>query len=58
MKICALLTMQLTRKGAIGSLDVHQNLATQVLNEERIRKGLADIVYQFISKGLQSELRV
>jgi type I restriction enzyme R subunit len=50
--------MQLTRKGAIGSLDVHQNLATQVLNEERIRKGLADIVYQFISKGLQSELRV
>jgi type I restriction enzyme R subunit len=42
----------------IDSLDVHQNLATQVLNEDRVRKGLADIVYQLISKGLQSELRV
>jgi len=42
----------------IGSLDVHQNLATQVLNEDRVRKGLADIVYQLISKGLQSELRI
>jgi type I restriction enzyme R subunit len=50
--------MQLTRKGVIGSLDVHQNLATQVLNEDRVKKGLADIVYQLISKGLQSELRV
>ena len=42
----------------IGSLDVHQNLASQVLNEERVRKGLADIVYLLISKGLQSEHRV
>jgi type I restriction enzyme R subunit len=42
----------------VDSLDVHQNLATQVLNEDRVRKGLADIVYQLISKGLQSELRV
>jgi type I restriction enzyme R subunit len=42
----------------IDSLDAHQNLATQVLNEDRVRKGLADIVYQLISKGLQSELRV
>jgi type I restriction enzyme R subunit len=50
--------MQLTREGVIGSLDVHQNLATQVLNKENIRKGLGKIVYQLISKGLQSELRV
>jgi len=45
-------------EAVIGSLDVHQNLASQVLNEERVRKGLADIVYQLISKGLQSEHRV
>jgi len=36
----------------IDSLDVHQNLATQVLSEERIKKGLVDIVYGLIAKGL------
>ena len=37
----------------IDSLDVHQNLATQVLGEERIREGFANIVYELISKGLK-----
>lgn len=39
----------------IDSLDAHQSLATQVLNEERIKKGLADIVYGLIAKGLKNE---
>ena len=38
----------------IDSLDAHQSLATQVLNEERIKKGLADIVYGLIAKGLET----
>jgi len=42
----------------IDSLDVYQTLAGQVLSEDRVRKGLANIVYQLISKGLQLELRV
>lgn len=37
----------------IESLDVHQNLAKQVLAEERIQKGLANIVYELIAKGLR-----
>jgi len=37
----------------IDSLDVHQNLATQVLGEERIRTGFANIVYELIAKGLK-----
>jgi len=37
----------------IDSLDVHQNLATQVLGEERIRNGFANIVYELIAKGLK-----
>lgn len=36
----------------IESWDAHQNMATQVLNEDRIRKGLANIVYDVIVKGL------
>lgn len=36
----------------IESLDAHQDMATQVLSEERIRKGLANIVYDFIIKGM------
>lgn len=36
----------------IDSLDIHQSMATQVLSEERIRKGLANIVYDFIIKGM------
>ena len=38
----------------IESLDAHQNLATQVLSEDRIRKGLANIVYDLIVKGLKA----
>ncbi len=38
----------------IGSLDIHQNLASQVLSQEKIKNGLADIVYELISKGLNS----
>jgi type I restriction enzyme R subunit len=37
----------------IESLDVHHGLATQVLGEERIREGFADIVYELIAKGLK-----
>ena len=37
----------------IDSLDAHQNLATQVLGEERIRTGFANIVYELIAKGLK-----
>lgn len=42
----------------ISSLDVHQDLAKQVLSEERIKNGLANIVYGLIAKGLQMESRV
>jgi len=38
----------------IESLDAHQNLATQVLGQERIRKGLANIVYDLVVKGLKA----
>ena len=37
----------------IGSLDVHQNLASQVLGEKRILKGLANIVYELMVKANQ-----
>jgi len=37
----------------IDSLEVHQNLATQVLGEERIKTGFANIVYELIAKGLK-----
>ncbi len=39
----------------IDSLDIHQNMATQVLSEERIRKGLASIVYDVIVKGINNQ---
>lgn len=38
----------------IDSLDIHQSMATQVLSEDRIRKGLANIVYDFIIKGINA----
>jgi len=38
----------------IDSLDVHKNLATQILSEEKIRNGFANIVYDLIEKGLKS----
>ena len=38
----------------IDSLDIHQNMATQVLSEDKIRKGLANIVYDVIVKGINS----
>ncbi|WP_415405676.1 type I restriction endonuclease subunit R [Sulfurovum sp. CS9] len=38
----------------IDSLDAHQNLATQVLDKERIRNGLANIVYELIVRGLKA----
>jgi type I restriction enzyme R subunit len=37
----------------IDSLGVHQDLATQVLGQDRIRAGFADIVYELIAKGLK-----
>jgi type I restriction enzyme R subunit len=36
------------------SLEVHQDLATQVLGKDRIRAGFADIVYELIAKGLKA----
>jgi type I restriction enzyme R subunit len=38
----------------IESLDAHQNLATQVLGQDRIRKGLANIVYELIVHGMKA----
>ena len=38
----------------IESLDAHQSLATQVLGEDRVRKGLANIVYELIVNGLKA----
>lgn len=40
----------------IESLDAHQSMATQVLSEERIRKGLANIVYDVIINGLRERV--
>jgi len=37
----------------IDSLEVHQDLATQILGKERIRDGFANIVYELIAKGLK-----
>lgn len=44
--------MERLDSAVIDSLDVHQNLATQILSKERIRAGFADIVYELIAKGL------
>lgn len=38
----------------IDSLDIHQNMATQVLSEDKIRKGLANIVYDVIVKQISA----
>jgi type I restriction enzyme R subunit len=38
----------------IESLDAHQNLATQVLGQDRIREGLANIVYELIVHGMKA----
>ena len=38
----------------IDSLEVHQDLATQVLGKEHIRNGFADIVYELMVKGLKA----
>jgi type I restriction enzyme R subunit len=37
----------------IQSLDIHQNMATQVLSEEKIRQGFANLVYDFITKEIK-----
>ncbi|MBU0626047.1 DEAD/DEAH box helicase family protein [Patescibacteria group bacterium] len=37
----------------IDSLDAHQSMATQVLGKDKVREGLADIVYGLLMKGLQ-----
>lgn len=42
------------KDAVIDSLDVHQSLATQVLSEESIKKGLANIVYGLIDKELNT----
>lgn len=37
----------------IDSLEVHQDLATQVLSKDRVKAGFADIVYELIAKRLK-----
>ena len=37
----------------ISSLDAHQSMATQVLSQDKVREGLANIVYELIVKGLR-----
>ena len=38
----------------IDSLDVHQDLATQVLGGDRVKAGFADIVYELLARGLRA----
>lgn len=38
----------------ISSLDTHQNMATKVLGEKRVKNGLANIVYELILRGLKT----
>ena len=38
----------------ISSLDAHQSMATQVLSQDKVREGLANIVYELIMKGLKA----
>ena len=38
----------------IDSLDAHQSMATQVLSEDRVRIGLANMVYDLIIKGMRA----
>lgn len=38
----------------ISSLDAHQNMATQVLSQDKVREGLANIVYELILRGIQT----
>jgi len=46
--------MERLDSAVIDSLEVHQDLATQVLGKDRIRAGFADIVYELIAKGLKA----
>jgi len=46
--------MERLNSAVIDSLEVHQDLATQVLGKDRIRSGFADIVYELIAKGLKA----
>ena len=39
----------------ISSLDAHQSMATQVLSQDKVRDGLANIVYELILKGLKAK---
>ena len=48
--------MERLNSALIDSLEVHQDLATQVLGKDRIRAGFADIVYELIAKGLKVSL--
>ena len=36
----------------IDSLGVHENMATQVLGKDKVKAGLANIVYGLLLKGL------
>jgi type I restriction enzyme R subunit len=37
----------------VENMDSHQNIATQVLNEDKIAKGLASILYKMLKDGMK-----
>ena len=39
----------------IDSLDLHQNFAKQVLSEDKVKKGLANVVYDLIVQVLKDK---
>jgi len=42
----------------IESMETHQNLATQLLSEEKIAKGFANVVYRMLKEGLTKQYAV
>ena len=46
--------MERLNSAVIDSLEVHQDLATQVLGKDRVRAEFADIVYELIARGLKA----
>lgn len=42
----------LLNDAVMDSMDTHNSMATQILEQDRVRKGFADIVYELMVKGL------
>jgi len=49
---------ELMTEAIIGSLETHENLATQLLSEEKIAKGFANVVYKMLKDGLSKPYAV